>query len=329
MANITWLGASYTDVPWVTLPKTGGGTAQFDDTTISSDAAASGDIANGKKAFVNGSLITGTSSGGGGGGAVTQDANGYLVLSDQGGGSSIQVDSPSVTQNGTYTAQAGHAYSPVTVNVSGGGSDDLKKLVENSITSVVVPSGTTIIRDYAFARCTSMTSITLPSSITSIGTYSFWECTGLSSVSCDGQITTLGSAAFIGASSYNMQLEEALFPNLNLTSLTTAFGSTTTSNACQFLQTLDIGYVQSVSTYGCLANLRSLENLVLRYDGGVVPIASNSASYSTIAGFNSTKCTIYVPSSLVASYKTASQWSTYYNSGYIEFLAIEGSEYEL
>lgn len=65
--NITLLGASYEDVPSVLLPKTGGGTAAFDDTTISSNAATSADIASGKLAWVNGSLLTGTGSGGGGG----------------------------------------------------------------------------------------------------------------------------------------------------------------------------------------------------------------------------------------------------------------------
>lgn len=64
--NVTWLGNDYTSVPFVTLPKTGGGTAQFDDTTIPSNAAAAEDITNGKMAYVNGMLITGTNSGGGG-----------------------------------------------------------------------------------------------------------------------------------------------------------------------------------------------------------------------------------------------------------------------
>ena len=36
-------------------------------------------------------------------------------------GESVTIESLSVTENGTYTAEAGHAYSPVTVNVSGGG----------------------------------------------------------------------------------------------------------------------------------------------------------------------------------------------------------------
>ena len=64
--NISIWGASYSAVPSVILPKTGGGTAQFDDTTIASDAATAADIVSGKKAYVNGSLITGTGSGGGG-----------------------------------------------------------------------------------------------------------------------------------------------------------------------------------------------------------------------------------------------------------------------
>ena len=66
--NITLWGASYSAVPSVTLPKTGGGTASFTDTTIATNAAAASDIASGKLAYVNGALITGTASGGGGGG---------------------------------------------------------------------------------------------------------------------------------------------------------------------------------------------------------------------------------------------------------------------
>ena len=85
--NITLLGASYSDVPSVLLPKTGGGTAQFDDTTIASNAASASDILSGKLAWVNGSLITGTGTGGGGSsGTITQDANGYLVVDPNSGG---------------------------------------------------------------------------------------------------------------------------------------------------------------------------------------------------------------------------------------------------
>lgn len=67
-----------------------------------------------------GALITGTATGGGSGGNVWQDAQGYVHLDDE-GTTPITVEPLSVTQNGTYTATTGHAYSPVTVNVSGGG----------------------------------------------------------------------------------------------------------------------------------------------------------------------------------------------------------------
>lgn len=62
--NITLLGANYSAVPSVLLPKTGGGTARFDDTTDANATAA--DIAKDKTAYVNGVKLVGTSEGGGG-----------------------------------------------------------------------------------------------------------------------------------------------------------------------------------------------------------------------------------------------------------------------
>lgn len=65
--NITLLGASYSDVPAVTLPKTGGGTARFDDASVTTAVAS--DVASGKIFLAaNGTITTGTNSGGGGSG---------------------------------------------------------------------------------------------------------------------------------------------------------------------------------------------------------------------------------------------------------------------
>ena len=66
---------------------------------------------------------------GGGTGLVYQDEEGFVVLDDEAGSGSITVSPLSVTQNGTYTAPTGSAYSPVTVNVSGGSSSAPKKQI--------------------------------------------------------------------------------------------------------------------------------------------------------------------------------------------------------
>lgn len=63
--NITLMGASYSAVPAVLLPKTGGGTARFDDATVTTATAS--DVASGKVFLAaNGTITTGTASGGGG-----------------------------------------------------------------------------------------------------------------------------------------------------------------------------------------------------------------------------------------------------------------------
>lgn len=68
--NITLMGASYSDVPSVTLPKTGGGTASFTDVTDTTAAAS--DVASGKYFYTAAGVRTqGTASGGGGGGIGT------------------------------------------------------------------------------------------------------------------------------------------------------------------------------------------------------------------------------------------------------------------
>ena len=46
-------------------------------------------------------------------------------------------------------------------------------------------------------------------------------------------------------------------------------------------------------------------------------------------GYNSLTGTVYVPSDLISSYQTATNWKTLYDGGTVTFEAIEGSDYEL
>lgn len=63
-------GAMFNDVPSISVPDANNVYHPFLDTTIASNAADASDITQGKLAYVNGSLVTGTNQGGGGGGSL-------------------------------------------------------------------------------------------------------------------------------------------------------------------------------------------------------------------------------------------------------------------
>ena len=87
--DITLMGASYSAVPAVTLPKTGGGTASFTDVTDTTAAAA--DVASGKYFYTAAGVRTaGTSS----------------------GGSSVKTATGTFTGNGTRTIDVACTFEP-------------------------------------------------------------------------------------------------------------------------------------------------------------------------------------------------------------------------
>ena len=75
---------------------------------------------------------------------MTESAGTFAVKvsADIGGGSSVTVEELDVTENGTYTAPSGTAYSPVVVNVSSGGvtpgSSDSIRLTNTGISTDIV-----------------------------------------------------------------------------------------------------------------------------------------------------------------------------------------------
>lgn len=116
--NITLLGASYSDVPAVQLPKTGGGTARFDDVSVTTATAS--DVASGK-VFVaaNGTITTGTASGGGASNFVTG-----TFVADSGTGAAHSITIPYtgsgypimavvVVEQGMYNSAIGDWYSTI------------------------------------------------------------------------------------------------------------------------------------------------------------------------------------------------------------------------
>ena len=191
-----------------------------------------------------------------------------------------------------------------------------------------LPSGITAIPGSAFADCTSLALTSLPSGVTRIDSYAFKGCTSLTSISCDGVITILGGGIFNGDTNRQMQLTSASFPNMTTMLVDAVFGSTTAANACQLLKACDIGSTAGIGR-SAFANCYALKTLVLRKTNAVCTLADVNAFLNTpMRGYNNLTGKVYVPSALISSYKTASNWKTLYNAGTVTFVAIEGSVYE-
>lgn len=69
-----------------------------------------------------------------------------------------------------------------------------------TLTSVVIPEGTTRIRYNAFKDCKTLESVSLPETLTSIGSSAFSGCSALTSIEIPDSVTDIESSAFAGCS---------------------------------------------------------------------------------------------------------------------------------
>lgn len=186
------------------------------------------------------------------------------------------------------------------------------------------------IGNYAFRYCYKLTgNVILPTTVTSVGQYSFANCEAMETFVAPGAITTLGTYTFNGASGHVMALREIHMPNLGTgIALNLNFGNATAAAACQHLEVCDIGEAKSIAA-NTFANCYKLQTLIMRRTS-VTTLANVSAFLNTpLRGRNSLTAKIYVPEALIDSYKAASVWTALNGYGFVEWLPIEGSEYEL
>ena len=185
--NITLMGATYNAVPAVQLPKQGGGTAQFDDTTDAN--ATADDIMSGKTAYVNGTKLIGTASGGGydtsdATAAATDVVSGKVFYNASGRqtGSVTSRSSLDLSASGaTVTAPAGFYASNATKTISSGSATPASTI---SGTSASVSTGTNTLTLSKTVSNTPSVSAGYISSGTS----------GNSSVSLTASVTTKAAA---------------------------------------------------------------------------------------------------------------------------------------
>lgn len=175
----------------------------------------------------------------------------------------------------------------------GGGSDDLKNLIEGDISgSFTIPSGTTIIKYSTFYNCSGLTSISIPNSVTSIAGSAFNGCSGLTSVTIPDSVTSIDNQAFNNCFGLT---------SVSIPDSVTSIGNQAFYN-CFGLTSVTIG--NSVTSIG---------NNAFRYCTSLTSITSLNTTPPTISSntFNNVPadCAIYVPAESVEAYKAKQYWS--------------------
>lgn len=212
-------------------------------------------------------------------------------------GSSTTITPLSVTENGTYTAPTGTAYSPVTVNVSGGANNNWVEAMAGSTTEIVDNDIVTIRRG------------------------------GLAGNSSYTWITKYSSNSLIEVKGYGFYYQDKI-TEIKLSALRTLYGTGSffedggnQFGRCTALKKIDLPVFDGAIYAGTFLYCSSLKALILRSQTMATLSASgafnNSAIHTNSAGGGTGY--IYVPSALLNTYKTAKNWSQYSNS----FRAIE------
>ena len=220
----------------------------------------------------------------------------------------IVLQDKTIEANGTYTADSGYdGLGQVTVNVQGGGSEELDKLLEGSITEIN-SNATSIIQYGCYAR-ESLKTVNLPE-CTSLDTRCFQDNYDLVTFNAP-KLKTLGTFAFYRCS----ELSYIYLPFVK-TAASYAF------YACSGLKKADLPVASSITAYafyGC----STLEALILRKSDAIC-ILSNANAISS-SGVDKGTGYVYVPKALLSDedetkdYRRATNWSTFAN----QFRAIE------
>ena len=187
---------------------------------------------------------------------------------------SVEVEALNITQNGTYSASKGYAYSPINVSVPTGifpsgtsniTSNGIYDITNFGSVNVNVPYG---VEDEIITR--SISNIYENNRITSIGPYAFYSCQNLRTVKFSS-VTNIGSNAFQNCS----ELETVSFPSAkyirnsafeNCNILTVASFSSVTNignnafRSCSALKTVSFPSTTYIGT-GAFQNCNTLKTI--------------------------------------------------------------------
>lgn len=183
----------------------------------------------------------------------------------------------------------------------GSGEDHLDDLLTNTLTAI--DSDVTSVVAYACRGLSKLKTVNLPNA-TSIGTYAFYYCTAMTSFSAP-KVTTLNTYVF-----YNCDRLTSIHFPLATSIPTQCFYS------CGVLKKADFGEAKSIAA-SALPYCEELVALILRRSDAICTLANKNAFTDTPIE-NGTGY-VYVPATLIETYKTATNWSTFAT----QFRAIE------
>lgn len=153
--------------------------------------------------------------------------------------------------------------------------------------------------------------------ITKLGTYALYYRSTLKTLNLPNM--TAGASGCVGQCS---NLTEVRLPGLKTIESGTWFAG------CSKLAFADLGATIQLSA-STFSSCSALKTLILRRQG------TTGTSMPALNAFNGTPYTsggsggkVYVPSAMIEWYKAATNWSVLYGYGTVEFVALEGSEYE-
>ena len=221
----------------------------------------------------------------------------------------------------------------------------LDRSISGDISIVGTETGATGDAQYTalFGDCTDITSVTW-TKYQCTPNRCFMYCTSLKHVSMPDAIAIAHNVCN-GCTS----LESAYFPKISLDywsysqqgnnffrdcqKLTSVFAPKIANikasffENCYLLPAFEADVAGKIET-SAFGNCRALETLILRNTSLVILSNVNAFNNTPFRGYGGYSGHIYVPQSLIASYQTASNWSTLYASYNDLFQPIEGSPYE-
>ena len=218
-------------------------------------------------------------------------------------------DTNTVT-NGTYIQGMGYIVDGSFYGIDTLGNVGYLYPSPGTITSVTIPEQVTLmgktytvtqIKDFAFSGLKQLTTVKLPNTITYLGNSAFSGCNNLASVNLPDGLKDIKI--------YTFQYCKAL------TSITLPQGLTSISNyafnGCENLAS--ISFPATLRTIGLEAfrdchNLKSVTCLA-----PTPPFFEISGSYPIFDSQTQESCTLYVPSELVETYKSAEGWKKFKN----------------